>query len=190
MDIYAPLGGRLGLNSIKWGLEDLSFRYLKPEMYYKTAEFVSKKRQQREEEVRQAVELLQECLAAEGLKGEVTGRPKHLYSIYRKMEERQLDFSEIYDVLAIRVLVNTVRECYDVLGLVHAEWRPIPGRFKDYIAMPKSNNYQSLHTTVALEASEPLEIQIRTFEMHETVSYTHLRAHETRHDIVCRLMLE
>ncbi|HZW49533.1 MAG TPA: bifunctional (p)ppGpp synthetase/guanosine-3',5'-bis(diphosphate) 3'-pyrophosphohydrolase [Bacillota bacterium] len=171
MDIYAPLAGRLGINSIKWELEDLSFRYLKPEMYYKTAEFVSKKREQREEEVQQAVLLLRECLAAEGLQGEVTGRPKHLYSIYRKMEEKQLDFSEVYDVMAIRVLVNTDRECYDVLGLVHAEWRPIPGRFKDYIAMPKSNNYQSLHTTVVLEASEPLEIQIRTYKMHDIAEY-------------------
>jgi GTP pyrophosphokinase len=171
MDIYAPLAGRLGINSMKWELEDLAFRYLKPEMYFKIATFVRKKREERESVVQSAATLLREKLASEGVQAEVYGRAKHFYSIYRKMEEKNLNFDEIYDVLAIRILVHTVRECYDVLGLVHSEWRPILGRFKDYIAMPKSNQYQSLHTTVAIDSSDPLEIQIRTHEMHEIAEF-------------------
>jgi len=171
MDIYAPLAGRLGINSMKWELEDLAFRYLMPEMYFKIATFVRKKREERESVVQSAATLLRERLASEGVHAEVYGRAKHFYSIYRKMEEKNLNFEEIYDVLAIRILVHTVRECYDVLGLVHSEWRPILGRFKDYIAMPKSNQYQSLHTTVAIDSSDPLEIQIRTHEMHEIAEF-------------------
>lgn len=171
MDIYAPLAGRLGINSMKWELEDLAFRYLNPDMYFQTSAFVKHKREEREAEVQAAAHTLRTKLAEEGLKADVYGRAKHFYSIYRKMEEKQIGFDEIYDVLAIRVIVSTVRECYDVLGFVHSEWRPILGRFKDYIAVPKSNQYQSLHTTVAIDASDPLEIQIRTHEMHEIAEY-------------------
>ncbi len=171
MDIYAPLAGRLGINSMKWELEDLAFRYLNPDMYFQISAFVKHKREEREAEVQAAAQTLRTKLAEEGLKADVYGRAKHFYSIYRKMEEKQIGFDEIYDVLAIRVIVSTVRECYDVLGFVHSEWRPILGRFKDYIAVPKSNQYQSLHTTVAIDASDPLEIQIRTHEMHEIAEY-------------------
>lgn len=171
MDIYAPLAGRLGINSMKWELEDLAFRYLNPDMYFQISAFVKHKREEREAEVQAAAHTLRTKLAEEGLKADVYGRAKHFYSIYRKMEEKQIGFDEIYDVLAIRVIVSTVRECYDVLGFVHSEWRPILGRFKDYIAVPKSNQYQSLHTTVAIDASDPLEIQIRTHEMHEIAEY-------------------
>ena len=171
MDIYAPLASRLGINSMKWELEDLSFRYLLPEMYFKIAALVRKRREERESVVQQAADTLRKRLNSEDVQAEVYGRAKHFYSIYKKMEEKNLSFDEIYDVLAIRILVHTVRECYDVLGFVHSEWRPILGRFKDYIAMPKSNQYQSLHTTVAVDSSDPLEIQIRTYEMHEVAEY-------------------
>lgn len=171
MDIYAPLAGRLGINSMKWELEDLAFRYLNPDMYFQISAFVKHKREEREAEVQAAAHTLRTKLAEEGLVADVYGRAKHFYSIFKKMEEKQIGFDEIYDVLAIRVIVSTVRECYDVLGFVHSEWRPILGRFKDYIAVPKSNQYQSLHTTVAIDASDPLEIQIRTHEMHEIAEY-------------------
>ncbi len=166
LDIYAPLANRLGISSIKIELEDLSFRYLKPEMYYSLAQKVAKKRKERERYIDEVKRIFGEELKRHTLKGEVQGRPKHLYSIYRKMELNKIDYDDIHDVLAFRVLVETIPQCYEVLGVVHNLWKPIPGRFKDYIAMPKANNYQSLHTAVIGPEGERLEIQIRTSDMH------------------------
>jgi GTP diphosphokinase / guanosine-3',5'-bis(diphosphate) 3'-diphosphatase len=167
LDIYAPLAGRLGIMSLKIELEDLSFRYSKPDAYYQLAQKVAMKRKERERFIEDTKKLLvNELNSRTKLKFEVYGRPKHLHSIYKKMQARNLDYEEIYDVLAFRVVVNSVSECYEVLGNVHALWKPIPGRFKDFIAMPKVNNYQSLHTTVIGPGGEQIEIQIRTREMH------------------------
>ena len=167
LDIYAPLAGRLGIMSLKIELEDLSFRYSKPDAYYQLAQKVAMKRKERERFIEDTKKLLvSELTSRTKLKFDVYGRPKHLHSIYKKMQARNLDYEEIYDVLAFRVVVNSVSECYEVLGNVHALWKPIPGRFKDFIAMPKVNNYQSLHTTVIGPGGEQIEIQIRTREMH------------------------
>ena len=167
LDIYAPLAGRLGIMSLKIELEDLSFRYSKPDAYYQLAQKVAMKRKERERFIEDTKKLLvSELNSRTKLKFDVYGRPKHLHSIYKKMQARNLDYEEIYDVLAFRVVVNSVSECYEVLGNVHALWKPIPGRFKDFIAMPKVNNYQSLHTTVIGPGGEQIEIQIRTREMH------------------------
>jgi GTP pyrophosphokinase len=167
LDIYAPLAGRLGIMSLKIELEDLSFRYSKPDPYYQLAQKVAKKRNEREKYIEDTKrQLIQELHNRTKVKFEVYGRPKHLYSIYKKMTARGLDYDQIYDVLAFRVLVGSVPECYEVLGHVHALWKPIPGRFKDFIAMPKVNNYQSLHTTVVGPGGERIEIQMRTREMH------------------------
>lgn len=167
LDIYAPLASRLGINAIKVELEDLSFRYAFPDSYYALAQKVAHKKREREK----YIDDVRKVLATEldkrtDFKYEVSGRPKHLWSIYKKMKSRNIDYEQVYDVLAFRVNVNSVAECYEVLGLVHSLWKPIPGRFKDFIAMPKNNNYQSLHTTVIGPAAERIEIQIRTFEMH------------------------
>ncbi len=170
-EIYAPLAHRLGMWKIKWELEDLALRYIDPEAYYELVAKVAKKRQEREGIIADAKETLQRALVEVDLKAEVQGRPKHFYSIYHKMQEQGKDFSEIYDLLGLRVVVSTVQDCYEVLGIVHTLWKPIPGRFKDYVAMPKSNMYQSLHTTVIDSHGEPLEIQIRTWEMHQTAEY-------------------
>jgi len=165
-DIYAPIANRLGISWVKSELEDLSFRYLEQQIYYDLASKVAKKKQERESDVEQAKEIIRQKLTEHGIKGEVSGRSKHLYSIYRKMESRNVDIDEIYDLIAIRIQVEDIRECYEVLGIIHSTWKPVPGRFKDYIAMPKGNMYQSLHTTVLGPFAERMEVQIRTAEMH------------------------
>lgn len=171
LEIYAPLTHRLGMWKIKWELEDMALRFLEPEVYYDLVNKVAKKRKEREVYIQQIKETLQNALHDIGLKGEIQGRPKHFYSIYQKMQEQGKDFSEIYDLMGLRVIVETVQDCYEVLGIVHTLWKPIPGRFKDYVAMPKSNMYQSLHTTVIGHGGEQFEIQIRTWEMHRTAEY-------------------
>ncbi len=171
MDIYAPLASRLGIWQIKWQLEDLSFRHLEPANYRQMASLLASRRDVREEYIARAVAMLREELHGAGIAAEVNGRPKHIYSIYRKMQRRGVEFNQIYDLLAVRVLVNEVSECYAVLGVVHALWRPMPGQFDDYIAMPKESLYQSLHTTVIGPDGKPLEIQIRTHEMHRLAEY-------------------
>lgn len=170
LDIYAPLAHRLGISRMQWEMEDLSFRHLEPEAYRDIAERVAAKRIDREKAITAAIAALEEQLAEVEIKGEISGRPKHFYSIFRKMQAGR-SFDEIFDLIAIRVIVDSVKDCYGVLGLAHNVWRPIPGRFKDYIAMPKPNFYQSLHTTVVGERGEPLEIQIRTWEMHRIAEY-------------------
>ncbi len=171
MEIFAPLANRLGINSIKWELEDLSFFYLEPAKYAQIQRMVAESREAREEYLAQAIEMLQEELDKVGIEASITGRPKHLFSIYQKMTQRGKGFSEIYDLIALRIIVNDVKDCYSSLGVVHTMWHPMPGRFKDYIAMPKFNMYQSLHTTVIGPAGRPLEVQIRTQEMHRISEY-------------------
>jgi GTP pyrophosphokinase len=166
LDIYAPIANRLGISWVKSELEDLSFRYLEQQIYYDLASKVAKKKQERESDAEQVKEIILGKLAEHGIKGDVSGRSKHLYSIFRKMESRNVDIDQIYDLIAIRVLVEDIRECYEVLGIIHSTWKPVPGRFKDYIAMPKGNMYQSLHTTVIGPFAERMEVQIRTGEMH------------------------
>ncbi|OLZ08636.1 RelA/SpoT family protein [Sulfobacillus thermosulfidooxidans] len=171
MEIYAPLAHRLGIYRIKWELEDLAFQHLQPEAFQMMKELVAKKRKEREAAVEAVTQELTRRLEQMGMVAELSGRAKHLYSIYQKMYKQGKDFSQIYDLVAVRVMVETVKDCYAVLGLVHSLWKPVPGRFKDYIAMPKSNLYQSLHTTVMGPEGEPIEVQIRTFEMHHTAEY-------------------
>lgn len=171
LEIYAPLAHRLGIYAIKWELEDLSFRYMEPEVYYELVEQVKTKRQEREAIVKESMEILKKEVEASGIHCEIQGRPKNLYSIHKKMVRDHKKLSEIYDLLAVRVLVDSVKDCYGALGVVHSMWRPIPGRIKDYVAVPKSNMYQSLHTTVVTPGGNPLEIQIRTFEMHRISEY-------------------
>jgi len=171
MDIYAPLAARLGIGQIKWQLEDLSFRHLEPAIYKDIARQLAGRRVSRERYIAQVIETLDGELQKIGIRAEITGRPKHIFSIYRKMRARQAEISQIYDLLAVRVLVNTLPECYSVLGQIHAIWRPIPGQFDDYIANRKESGYQSLHTTVVAMEGHPLEIQIRTYEMHQVAEY-------------------
>ncbi len=168
LDIFAPLAHRMGIWKIKFEMEDLAFRHLQPDEYYKLVSEIDKKRQEREGDLQEVMDIIVERLAEVEMACDIQGRPKHLYSIYQKMQRQQIDLDEIYDLMAIRIIVDTVRECYAVLGVIHALWKPIPGRFKDYIAVPKSNMYQSLHTTVMGPHGEPYEIQIRTWEMHRT----------------------
>ena len=170
IEVYAPLANRLGISNIKWELEDLCLRYLEPEKYYELVEKVNLKRQERQKFIEDAILQIHTKLIRSSVKAEISGRAKHFYSIWRKMRRDKKDISEIYDLSAVRVLVHNVRDCYAVLGVIHAMWKPIPGRFKDYIAMPKSNGYQSLHTTV-MARGYPLEIQIRTFSMHKVSEY-------------------
>ncbi len=167
LDIYVPLASRLGINSVKADLEDLCLRYLHPDIYYRLAEKIAMKRRERESYIKETLELVEEKMLEYSVTGEVTGRPKHFYSIYKKMQQRGVDFEQIQDLLAFRILVSNITECYKVLGIIHSAFIPVPGRFKDYIAIPKVNNYQSLHTTVIGPKAERIEIQIRTFEMHE-----------------------
>jgi len=166
LDIYAPLANRLGISWLKGELEDLSFRYLEPEAYRDLLEKVSLRRKERESYIETILDLIRRKLDEQGIDGEVTGRSKHLYSIYMKMERQGIDFAQVHDLFAFRIIVDSVRDCYAALGIIHASWKPVPGRFKDYIAMPKANLYQSLHTTVIGPYGERMEVQIRTEEMH------------------------
>ncbi len=171
LEIYAPLAHRLGMNTLKWELEDLAFATLYPKVYEEIVRLVTDRSPSRDDYLEGVISFLEGDLKGAKIRNKVSGRPKHYYSIYQKMIVRGRDFADIYDLVGIRILVDSVRDCYAVLGAIHARWNPVPGRFKDYIAMPKFNMYQSLHTTVIGPEGKPVELQIRTFAMHRRAEY-------------------
>lgn len=171
LEIYAPLAHRLGISAIKWELEDLSLKFLHPDEYFEIANKIASTRLEREKQINSVITKLEDKLVEMKIKAEIEGRPKHIYSIYKKMKNKNKVFEEVYDLIAIRIIVSSVKDCYGVLGLVHTMWKPIPLRFKDYIAVPKQNMYQSLHTTLLGDDGKPFEVQIRTYDMHRTAEY-------------------